>query len=82
VIVYYFYMVNRVKREEARLRVALGAPYADYCEKVNPFLPTRRYPGSTFFYWSWKLLNQNHGWANLAGTLVFWAIAAAIAYWP
>jgi protein-S-isoprenylcysteine O-methyltransferase Ste14 len=81
-VVYYFYMVNRVKREEARLRVALGAPYADYCEKVDPFLPTRRYPGSTLLYWNWKLLRQNHGWANLAGTLVFWAVAAAIAWWP
>jgi protein-S-isoprenylcysteine O-methyltransferase Ste14 len=81
VIVYYFYMVNRVKREEARLRVALGAPYEDYCTKVNAFLPTRRYPGSTFAYWNWKLLVQNHGWANLAGTLVFWIAAAAIAWW-
>jgi protein-S-isoprenylcysteine O-methyltransferase Ste14 len=81
-IVYYFYMVNRVKREEERLRSALGAPYVDYCEKVNRFLPTRRYPGSTLVYWNPKLLSQNHGWANLAGTLVFWAAAAAIAYWP
>ena len=81
VVVYYFYMVNRVKREEARLQLALGAPYHDYYTKLNAFLPTRRYQGSTFFFWSCKLLNQNHGWANLAGTLVFWAAAAAIAFW-
>ena len=81
VVIYYFYMVNRVKREEERLRLALGAPYVDYCEKVNAFLPTRRYPGTTFFYWNWKLLNQNHGGVNLAATLVFWAAAAALALW-
>ncbi len=82
VVVYYFYMVNRVKREEVKLRPILGAPYADYCAKVNRFLPGRKYPGSTLLYWNWKLLNQNHGWANLAGTLVFWAAAAAIAWQP
>ena len=80
-VIYYFYMVNRVKREEERLRLALGAPYVDYCGKVNAFLPTRRYPGTTFAYWNWKLLNQNHGWVNLAGTLVFWAAAAGLACW-
>jgi protein-S-isoprenylcysteine O-methyltransferase Ste14 len=82
VVVYYFYMINRVRREEERLRPILGAPYADYCAKVNRFLPGRKYPGSTLLYWNWKLLNQNHGWANLAGTLVFWAAAAAIAWQP
>src|SRR5688572_23130742 len=41
-LLYYFYMVNRVKREEERLRAALGASYVDYCGKVNRFLPTDR----------------------------------------
>jgi protein-S-isoprenylcysteine O-methyltransferase Ste14 len=79
VVIYHFYMVNRVKREEARLRPILGAPYTDYCAKVNRFLPVRKYPGSTLAYWDWKLLRQNHGWAHLAGTLAFWVAAAAIA---
>jgi len=38
-VIYYFYMVNRVKREEAHLRAVLGAPYAEYCAAVRRFLP-------------------------------------------
>jgi protein-S-isoprenylcysteine O-methyltransferase Ste14 len=82
VVIYYFYMVNRVKREEAKLRPILGAPYAQYCAAVHPFLPGQPYRGSTLVYWDWKLLRQNHGGANLAATLVFWIAAAVIAWWP
>jgi len=42
-VLYYFYMVNRVKREEVRLRAVLGAPYAEYCAAVRRFLPGRPY---------------------------------------
>jgi protein-S-isoprenylcysteine O-methyltransferase Ste14 len=80
-ILYYFYMVNRVKREEVRLREVLGAPYAEYCAAVHPFLPGRPYRDNPVRYWSWALLRQNHGWANLAGTLAFWAAAAARVWW-
>ena len=71
-VVYWFYMVNRVGREEARLRQALGAPYAEYCGAVRRFLPGPPYRDNPVLYWSWSLLRQNHGWTNLAGTLAFW----------
>ena len=32
-------------------------------------------PGSPVGFWDGKLLRQNHGPENLAGTLVFWAAA-------
>jgi len=73
--VYWFYMVTRVGREEARLRDALGAPYAEYCAQVHRFLPGAPYRDSPVLYWNWALLRQNHGWANLAGTLAFWVAA-------
>jgi protein-S-isoprenylcysteine O-methyltransferase Ste14 len=76
-VLYYFYMVNRVKREEAHLQAVLGAPYAEYCAAVGRFLPGRPYRGNPVLYWNWALLRQNHGWANLAGTVVFWTAAAA-----
>ena len=81
VVVYYFYMVNRVKREEAHLKTVLGAPYLEYCAAVNRFVPGRPYRDHPVRYWNWALLRQNHGWANLAGTLVFWAAAAARVWW-
>jgi len=76
-VVYYFYMVNRVKREEKRLRPALGQPYADYCAHVNRFLPGTPYKGNPVLYWNAELFRQNNGWKNFLGTLVFWAAAAA-----
>lgn len=74
-VVYYFYMVNRVEREEVRLRDALGAPYAQYCAAVRRFLPGVPSGRNRLLYWDWALLRQNHGWANLAGTVAFWVAA-------
>jgi hypothetical protein len=71
-VVYYFYMVNRVKREEEYLRGALGAPYERYLLTVNRFMPGAPLPGNPIGFWDWKLLAQNHGTANLVGTLAFW----------
>jgi protein-S-isoprenylcysteine O-methyltransferase Ste14 len=73
-VVYYFYMVNRVKREEEYLGGVLGAPYAEYLRTVNRFLPGAPLPGNPVAYWDWRLLRQNHGTANLIGTLAFWAL--------
>jgi hypothetical protein len=74
-VLYYFYMVNRVKREERYLRGVLGAPYAEYMQTVRRFVPGAPLPGNPVVFWDWKLLWQNHGLQNLAGTLLFWLAA-------
>jgi protein-S-isoprenylcysteine O-methyltransferase Ste14 len=74
-LVYYFYMVNRVLREEARLRELIGPPYAEYLRTVNRFVPGRPPPGSAIAFWDWRLFRRNHGPANLAATLAFWLAA-------
>jgi len=70
-VIYYFYMVNRVKREEEYLRGVLGAPYAEYLRTVNGSAGRATARQSTRVL-GLKLLKQNHGTANLVGTLVFW----------
>ena len=77
-VIYYFYMVNRVKREERRLRPALGEAYEDYCAHVHAFVPGAPYRGNPVLYWNWALFRQNRAGANLVGTLAFW-IATGIA---
>jgi protein-S-isoprenylcysteine O-methyltransferase Ste14 len=76
-VVYWFYMVNRVKREEEYLVGALGAPYQQYLRTVNRFLPGAPKPGSRLAFWDWKLLKRNHGTTNLVATLAFWVAAWA-----
>jgi protein-S-isoprenylcysteine O-methyltransferase Ste14 len=41
-LVYWFYMNNRVRREERKLREVFGQPYIDFCAKVPRFMPSFR----------------------------------------
>jgi len=75
--VYYFYMVNRVQREEKRLVELLGAPYRDYCRRVNRFIPSisrLNDPGVWFF--DWAVLRKNHGHWNFLAMLLFYGVLA------
>jgi protein-S-isoprenylcysteine O-methyltransferase Ste14 len=74
---YWFYMANRVGREEARLRQLLGQPYIEYCAGVNRFIPGAPYRDEPVFVWDWRLFGQNHGLPNLIGTAAFWIAAVA-----
>jgi protein-S-isoprenylcysteine O-methyltransferase Ste14 len=68
---YYFYVVNRIKREERRLQKVFGKAYADYCKKVNRFVPTlQAVQIDSLFLFKWRLLVQNHGLQNLAAMLM------------
>jgi protein-S-isoprenylcysteine O-methyltransferase Ste14 len=75
-VIYVMYMVNRVRREEARL-VGLLPGYDEYRRKVHAFLPG---PGmiseSRLWYFDWPTLRMNHGDRNF---IVFLLIYAAIA---
>lgn len=74
VVLYYFYMVNRVQREERHLTEILGQPYRDYTVRVNRFLPAfgkLTDPAVRFF--SWQVLIRNNGQWNLLAMLLFYA---------
>jgi protein-S-isoprenylcysteine O-methyltransferase Ste14 len=68
--VYYFYMVNRVRREEAVLRSVFGQDYDVYCSKVSRFLLSRKmFRWTTLGYFNWRLLKENHGHWNILAML-------------
>lgn len=74
-LLYWFYMVNRVKREEALLCEVFGQDYADYCAEVRPFLPRLTpYRNSTVAFWDWRLFRNAHGPSNLAATVAGFAL--------
>ncbi|MGM0451674.1 MAG: methyltransferase family protein [Thermodesulfobacteriota bacterium] len=66
VIIYYFYMVNRVRREEKVLRELFGQDYGAYCREVPPYRPTlkRLAPGKLFLFDN-ESFRQNHGVRNM-----------------
>jgi protein-S-isoprenylcysteine O-methyltransferase Ste14 len=74
-VFYYFYMANRVKREEVVLAGLLGAPYAAYCQNVNRFVPTfTKLADPAVRFFDFSVLRHNNGHWNLFGTLIAWIV--------
>jgi len=82
-VLYYFYMVNRVGREEKRLAGLLGKPYARYCAEVNRFLPDlRRLGNPAMRFFSVPVMTNNNGHWNLVSALIAWAVLFVwLTYW-
>jgi protein-S-isoprenylcysteine O-methyltransferase Ste14 len=76
-IIYYFYMVNRVAREERKLSQVFGQAYADYSSRVHRFVPTSSYPSGRLLYGRMDLLLQNNGHWNALGVAAFYALCYA-----
>ncbi len=80
-ILYYFYMVNRVRREEALLAPTFGDDYARYCAAVPRFLPRiTPHAGGQIAFFDWSTFLRNHGLRNLAQVAVFYALAGYFAF--
>jgi len=70
---FFYYAVNRVKREEKHLIEIFGEPYLDYCNQVNRFMPR---PGAcetkdTLFF-RFSLLVRNNEHLNFIALLAFY----------
>ena len=69
-VLYQFYMINRVKREETRLKEIFKEEYDSYCSMVNRFAPSiKQFHLKSLGYFKWSLFFQNKGHWNLAGVL-------------
>ena len=70
IIFYYFYVINRVKREERRLGLLFGEQYEHYCREVNRFMPSLKLSNRrTLWFFKWDLLLQNNGHKSLIAVL-------------
>ena len=70
-VVYYFYMVNRVKREEKILEEIFKADYRIYCQQVPRFSPLRRNLKKTKLrFFKWELFFENNAHLNLLAVSV------------
>ena len=80
-VLYYFYMVNRVSREEWRLMQILGEPYWQYSLEVNRFLPNfKKLFNRKVWFFDWRACHRNHGHLNLTMTVVIYGILEFKAY--
>ena len=78
---YYFYMVNRVKREEKTLADIFGEDYINYCEQVNRFFPSFKISSfKTLFFFRWKLFFQNNSHWNILSLLITYLIIYYVIY--
>ncbi|HSH42711.1 MAG TPA: isoprenylcysteine carboxylmethyltransferase family protein [Arenicellales bacterium] len=79
---YYFYMVNRVAREEPVLQETFGKEYLDYCKHVPRFVPTfKPYRKGRFFYFREKNFYRQHGLENLAAFLLLYVACYFAAFY-
>jgi protein-S-isoprenylcysteine O-methyltransferase Ste14 len=82
VVLYYFYMVNRVQREEIRLTELLGQAYRDYCARVNRFLPAfGRLLDPAVRFFNWQVLRRNNGHWNLLAMLLFYGALSSYVWY-
>ena len=74
-IFYYFYMVNRVKREEETLKGIFGKDYLEYLNKVNRFWPSLKTTDfKTLFFFRWKLFFQNNSHINILSVIITYSV--------
>ncbi|MBS3756308.1 MAG: isoprenylcysteine carboxylmethyltransferase family protein [Desulfobacterales bacterium] len=67
IIIYYFYMINRVRREEKVLAELFTEDYAAYCRDVHPYIPIslKRFDAGSLFEFDSESFAQNHGTRNM-----------------
>ncbi len=77
-VFYYFYMVNRVKREEVVLSQTFGEDYTRYCRTVGRYIPRfTRISSLSLWGGCWENFKRNHGLENMVVMLLVYLVC----YW-
>ena len=80
-ILYYFYMVNRVEREETVLKEIFGSEYEDYCARTPRFIPAfNNLDREAISYFRWDLFFKNHAHLNLLAVLAGYLVVYFILF--
>lgn len=83
VVIYYFYMVNRVRREEARLMEVFGEPYREYCRRVSRFIPFLGINAQgEFWFFKLEYFLENNGPRNGFAQLAYYALCYVLTFHP
>ena len=80
-IIYWFYMINRVKREEKLLTELFGDEYRDYQKRVRPYLPTLS-QWQTDRLWSFNRESffKNNAHTNMASVAIIYVVLYYFTY--
>lgn len=80
-VIYYFYMVNRVNREEKILLELFGEDYEQYRREVPPYLPTfTRFDKNQLKSWNAESIRQNSVKTNLMATAACYVVLFLFAF--
>jgi protein-S-isoprenylcysteine O-methyltransferase Ste14 len=81
-VAYYFYMVNRVKREEAQLEQIFAQDYLEYKRDVRAYLPTlnKRFAPEQIFVFDRDAFERNSGWVYLLVMALCYVVLFLFAY--
>jgi hypothetical protein len=83
-ILYYPYMLYRVKGEEGRLRRAYTEDFEAYCRRVRRFLPSLKPLGDpAVWFFDKQMFLENHAhWNILLTTVAYAAVYTLNRVWP
>ena len=83
-VIYYFYMVNRVRREEKVLAELFGEDYAAYCREVRPYLPgLKRFDPQKLWSFNRESFEQNNVMVNTMTMVACYIVMYLFTFvWP
>lgn len=83
-LLYFFYMTNRVRREEKKLQDLFGTAYDAYCQRVNRYVPTvKNFDAKQLTAVSWESFFQNNAHLNILLVIACYLVLFLATFvWP